>query len=165
MSTQAFDDAFFKALQSEDELGLVVRAHIHVEAKLSEFLGLLADPASLDKMDLDYSKRVHLAVALGLKHEHAKGLHALGTIRNAFAHRLDSTLSDDRVTNLYKALGPTEKETVQQAYERTETQMKQHEGRKFSDLSPKARFILIAVALRAVLTLAIRECRERAGTA
>ena len=156
-----FDAAFFKALQGEDELGLVVRTHIHIEAKLLEFLGVLAEAESLEKMDLDYSQRVHLAVALGLKEEHARGLHALGSIRNAFAHRLDSTLSDDRVTNLYKALGRKEKEVVQQAYDRTETQMKQHGARKFKDLSPRDRFILIAVALQAVLLVAIRDAKKR----
>lgn len=161
MASPAFDDDFFRALQSEDELGLVIRAHIHIEARLVEFLALLADAQSLEKMALDYSQRVHLAVALGLKEEDAKGLHALGTIRNAFAHRLNSTLSDDRVTNFYKALGPGEKETVQQAYERTEKQLGQHDGKKFGDLAPKDRFILIAVALQAVLVLAIREVQKR----
>jgi len=165
MSAQAFDDAFFKALQSEDELGLVVRAHIHIEAKLLEFLEVLADAQSLNKMDLDYGQRVHLAVALGLKEEHAKGLHALGSIRNVFAHKLDSTLSDERVTNFYKSLGPTDKAAVQQAYERTETNMKQHEGRKFNHLSPKDRFVLIAVSLQAVLIMAIRDARKRVRAA
>jgi len=165
MSTGAFDAAFLKALHGDDELGLVVRTHIHIEAKLLEFLAVLAEAASLEKMDLDYSQRIHLAIALGLKEEHARGLHALGTIRNAFAHRLDSTLSEVRVTNLYKTLGPKDKEAVQQAYDRTETQMKQHGTRKFKNLTPRDRFILIAVALEAILVLAIRDAKKRVGAA
>jgi hypothetical protein len=165
MSSPSFEDAFFQALQAEDELGLVVRAHIHIEAKLIEFLEVMADAESLGKMHLEFAQRVHLAVALGLKEEHAKGLLALGALRNVFAHKLNSALSDDRVTNLYKSLGSTDKSAVQSAYERTETQLKQHTGKRFGQLSPRDRFVLIAIGLQAVLILAIREAKARHGAA
>ena len=66
------EHGFVGALFGEDELGVVVRAHIHIEAKLLELLELMvADPKHLERMDLDFGQRVNLAVALGLKPEHA----------------------------------------------------------------------------------------------
>lgn len=161
MAGESFDQDFFDALKSEDELGLVLRAHIHIEKKLTEFLEVMAERAHLEKMTLDYSQKVHLAVALGLKTDHAQGLYALGSIRNVFAHKLDSSLTDERLKNFYKALGPSEKDTVQKAYEKTEQNLKQYGGKNFGELPPRNRFILIAVALQAVLELATRELKAR----
>jgi len=59
------EDTFVGILFGEDDLGVVVRAHIHVEAKLVELLALLvSDPPYLERMDLDFGQRVNLAVAL-----------------------------------------------------------------------------------------------------
>lgn len=163
MATPESFDEFFQSLQAEDELGLVIRAHIHIEAKLIELLSLLAEAKTLDKIGLEYSQRVHLAVALGLKEEHSKGLLALGTLRNTFAHKLGSSLTESRVRSLYEALSADDKVVVQGAYLRTESALNQHGGKKFQKLSPRDRFVLIAVALQSILLLAIREA-ERRGT-
>ena len=154
--------AFVDALFGEDELGVVVRAHIHIEAKLLELLELLvADTKYLERMDLGFAQRVNLAIALGLKSEHASGLSALGTLRNAFAHRLDVQLSEDRVNNLYAALSSSDKEVVRLAYNRTNDQMGRSDAPPFDKLSVKERFILISVALRAMLITTINEIRAR----
>lgn len=165
MTNPAPTDEFIQSLQAEDELGLVVRAHIHIEARLIELLSLLADAKALEKMDLDYCQRVHLAVALGLKEEHSKGLLALGTLRNAFAHKLGSSLTETRVRNLYEALCTDDKTGVQQAYAKTERTLNQHDQKKFQALPPRDRFVLISVALRGVLLLAIREAEHRGKAA
>jgi len=154
--------AFVGALFGEDELGVVIRAHIHIEAKLLELLELLVvDPKPLEQMDLGFTQSVKLAIALGLKSEHAPGLSALGTLRNAFAHRLDVKLSEDRVNNLYEALSPSDKEIVHVAYSRTNDEMGRSDAPPFVKLSAKERFILISVALRAMLMTAIGEVRGR----
>jgi hypothetical protein len=52
------DAAFFGVLFGEDELGVVVRAHIHIEAKLLELLELLVPaPTYLERMDLDFGAK------------------------------------------------------------------------------------------------------------
>ena len=154
--------AFVGVLFGEDELGVVIRAHIHIEAKLLEFLELLVtDPKYLERMNLDFGQRVNLAVALGLKSEHAPALSALGSLRNAFAHRLDAQLSEDRVNSLYAELSAGDKEVLQLAYERTNTQMRKSDAPPFKKLSPKERFIVISVTLRAMLMTAIREISAR----
>lgn len=156
------EEMFMAALFGEDELGVVVRAHIHIEAKLLELLStLVTDVTRLQRMDLDFAQCVHLAVALGLKAEHAPALLALGSLRNAFAHRLDTRLSDDRVNNLYATLSGGDKEVVQLAYKRTKAQQNVPDLPDFKKLDPKPRFILIAVALRAMLLVAIREAVAR----
>jgi hypothetical protein len=155
------EDKFVAALRGEDALGVVIRAHIHIEAKLVELLQLLLDASALDRMRLDYAQRVHLAVALGLKAEHAPPLLALGSLRNAFAHRIDTALDANRVENLYSTLSPTDKEAVQTAFARTDSQMKANLGPSFRNLPPQDQFVLIAVTLRAMLRVAIMELRGR----
>jgi hypothetical protein len=156
------EDAFVGVLFGEDELGVVVRAHIHVEAKLLELLALLVpDPTYLERMDLDFGQRVNLAVALGLKAEHAPALSALGNLRNAVAHSLGAGLSEDRINSLYATLSAGDKDVVQRAYERTKAQLKRAGAPPFKKLSPKERFILISVALRGMLMVAIGEIRAR----
>jgi hypothetical protein len=152
------EQMFMAALFGEDELGVVVRAHIHIEARLLELLSILVtDVTRLQRMDLDFAQSVHLAVALGLKAEHAPALLALGSLRNAFAHRLDTRLSDDNVNSLYTALSGGDKEVVQLAFKRTKAQQEVPDLPEFRRLDPKTRFILIAVALRAMLLVAVRE--------
>jgi len=158
------EDAFIEALSGEDELGVVVRAHIHVEAILQQLLDLfVSNPKHLEKMDLDFAQRVHLAVAIGLKEEYASPLLSLGTLRNAFAHRLDTTLTEGRVNNLYDTLSGNAKTKVHAAYERTKQQMNRT-GPSFSKLGPKERFILISVVLRAVLLIAVRHAAQALGS-
>jgi hypothetical protein len=161
MSLPQHEAEFIQSLQGEDELGVVVRTHIHVEAKLIEMLSLLADSKALDRMDLEFFQKVHLAVALGLREEHAQGLLALGKIRNDFAHKLGSSLTDNRVKNLYEALSAKDKAAVQELYRRTESQIKQHHGKRFQSLLPRDRFVLIAVAIHSLLIVAIHELRGR----
>jgi hypothetical protein len=151
--------AFMAALFGEDELGVAVRAHIHIEARLLELLDLVVmHHKSLKKMNLDYNQRVNLAVALGLDPELAPALLALGSLRNAFAHRLDMELSESRVNNLYQALSGSDKEMVQAAYNRTKDQLRVN-APPFGQLTPKERFILISVALRGILLTAISDIR------
>ena len=156
------DDAFIEVLNGEDDLGVVVRAHIHVEAKLLELLELLVvDTKYLERMRLSFGHRVNMAVALGLNPEYAPPLSALGTLRNAFAHSLDTQLSDERVNKLHAALSGPVKDTVLLAYERTKTQLSMADATPFKGLSPKFRFVLISVALRGMLVASIREVRAR----
>lgn len=158
--TDSSEEVFIAALFGEDELGVVVRAHIHIEATLLELLNLLVvDPKYLERMELDYAQRVNLAIALGLDSSHASALSTMGTLRNAFAHKLGTELSESRVKNLYKTLSESDKKVVQNAYELTKSQAG-IDGKSFGNLTRKERFILISVALRAALRLAIKEIRD-----
>jgi len=151
---------FIKVLNSEDELGAVIRAHIHIEALLLELLRLLVkDEGALRKLNLEFSQSVDLAIALGLGPEHAKGLRAFGKLRNEFAHDLNSRLSDNRINNLYMSLSTADKEVIQHAYARTNSQLGANPP-SFKDLTPKEKFVLVAVALRGMLEVALSEVRK-----
>jgi hypothetical protein len=154
------DEDFQAALRGEDELGLVVRAHIYIEANLLELLtNFVGSQKHIDKMNLEYSQRVHLAIALGLKDEYESPLLTLGTLRNAFAHRPGTKLSKDRVDALYSSLSPATKEIVQNSHQSARRKMPEAKVPAFSRLSPRDQFILIAVALRALLQMAIKEAK------
>lgn len=159
------EEEFRLALQGEDELGVVLRAHIYIEASLNALLeNLLVSPKHLDKMNLDYSQRVSLAVALGLHPRYESPLLVLGTLRNYFAHRTGTKLSKDKVNNLYSALSSEDKQLVQQSHERTRKNLKvQVTVQSFSRLLPKEQFILIAVALRALLLVAGKATKSHNG--
>jgi len=156
----AMDEAFQAVLQGEDELGVVIRAHIHLEANLLELLEhLLVSPKHAEKMSLDYAQRVHLAVALGLHSQYESPLLALGTLRNAFAHRPGTKLTKDRIDNLYSCLSSDMKQIVQNAHQNARKKRPEVKVAPFGKLKPRDQFILIAIALRALLQVAIRDAK------
>jgi hypothetical protein len=156
--TIEFDEAFKNALESEDELGLVVRAHIHIEASLNQFLdGKVVHSSHLKKMQLDYAQKTHLAISLGLLPEYASPLLALGTLRNAFAHHPDTQLTQDRVKALYDSLSSEDKALVQDSHQSARKKRLDSKIPTFSRLPPKAQFILLAISIRALLLVAIKQ--------
>jgi hypothetical protein len=62
------NDAFFNALVNQhDDLGLVVRAHLHIEHELREFIISAApSPKHVDFTKMDFAGAVRLALVLGL---------------------------------------------------------------------------------------------------
>lgn len=146
-----------KDLGREDEMGAVVRAHIRLESIVFHFVeALLPASAHIKRMNLDYDGYVSLALALGLDEQYGPSLRAMGSLRNKFAHRISTTLDTSTVNNLYTSLRPEDKQQVQVSFARIRAQ---HESvqvvTKYSELSPKDQFQLIAVILwtsmRAVL--------------
>ncbi len=153
-----FDDAFKKALESEDELGLVIRAHIHIEASLNQFINCnVVHSSHLSKMQLDYAQKVHLAVCLGLLPKYASPLLALGKLRNYFAHQPETQLSQDRVKALYDSLSSDDKSLVQDSHQRARKKTPDSKIPTFSRLSPKAQFIMLSISMRALLLVAIKQ--------
>src|SRR5690349_11956331 len=95
------DKKFYSTLAAEDPLGVIVRGLAYIE---SEVVALCEEaavhPRVIKDMRLDYSGRVALAVALGLRQSLQKPLSAVGTLRNKFAHNIDA------------AIGPTEAKSL-----------------------------------------------------
>ena len=157
---------FQAALQAEDELGMVVRAHIRIELCLNELISLLAvDQTYIDKMSLEYAQKVNLAVGLGLLPGYAPPLLVMGSLRNAFAHRAEAALGRQEVNNLYKAMPADDRVIANQAYERTKKQLKTTNMPPFRSLPPKDQFIFIAVGLRAALMFAVEEAKAKKSAA
>jgi hypothetical protein len=153
-------------LQGEDELGTVIRGHIHVEAQILRLLEVLVPyPEHLKKVKLDYAQKVQLTVAMGLKPEQAASLNMLGSIRNRFAHKLERNLTKSDADNLYKSLEAEAKTLVQEAFELTNNQLSSDKSTKFKHLSPRDQFVLIVIALQQMLLRDIDEAKKRASSA
>lgn len=154
----AEDKEFMVALLGTDELSIVIRTHIFVESKLLEFLELVVlDSKHLERMNLGYEQRVHLAVALGLKARYAKPLLSFGKLRNIFAHRLDSKITKDRIDALYKSFASEDKNLAQAAYKSANKQVPKTKGDSLQSAPISFQFILIAVIIRSMLIKAVKE--------
>lgn len=155
--------AFTKALLGEDDLGMVVRAQIHIESQLIEFIRATMSPASaLDALDLDYAGRVKLALALGLSPTFKPALTFVGGLRNRFAHRLDAEISAQEALNFENALGP-EKQVRDQSYAATRKKLSlDHKPIAVSRLDPKDRILLCFVTLWAGVAVAVRKADANA---
>lgn len=155
----ATDEVFFDSLRSEDSLGVVVRAHIHIEARLNQVLHALT-PHPKHLPNLRYEQRVRLAVALGLNEEILQPLKELGDIRNAFGHRLDAALTDGMVNKLFNSFTESDRHTIRRAYAHTYMQLGEAETAVLDEADARVKFVVIAVTLDKYLILAEQEARS-----
>lgn len=139
---------FHAALLGEDELGIVIRAHIHIEHEVIAYINArLSPPGAIDALNLNYARQVKLALGLGLSAEFKFALRSLGTPRNKFAHRLDAKLDEQEASNLERALGPAIA-ISRQAYQTTQSALQADEkAMPLSTLEPRDRVILCLVTL------------------
>jgi len=152
----ASDEAFFDSLLGEDPLGAVVRAQIHIEARLYQVLtALTPHPSHLP--NLRYEQRVRMAVALGLHENILQPLKVLGDIRNEFAHSLNVTLTDGMVDRLWKSFSESDRGTIREAYASTQAQLDQRGMPPFEKSDARHRFISMAVAIDKYLIIAEKE--------
>jgi hypothetical protein len=68
---------------AEDPLPVVIRAHLHIERDLINFITATGHPQK--QIPSKYAHRVQLALRLGLPTEFTKRLVFLGKLRNRFA--------------------------------------------------------------------------------
>ena len=117
--------AFNKSLLGEDELGMVIRGHVHIEHELEGFIrARLTKPKELDQLKLDFSGRVKLAIALGLDERFRPALNFVGGLRNRFAHQLDIAIRSEDARDFYKALDEEAKEIAATQYKATHAKFK-----------------------------------------
>ena len=154
--------AFSKDLSSEDEMGAVVRAHIWLENMVVQFVEcFLPDPSHLKSLSLDYDSYVGLALACGLNKDFGPVLRAMGSLRNRFAHRLNTKLDLSTVNNLYKLLTPEQKQQVQTSFEqlRSESEPLKKVAR-FSNLPIGDQFRLVAISLWTILYAEVLQAKR-----
>jgi hypothetical protein len=108
-------EALAEVLRAEDDLGKIVRAHIHIEHELQEVIFLAAPkPTQLKPFDrMEYTEKVQLALVLGLNAELKPALNATGNLRNKFSHRLDMKIGEEEATNLISTFTPAAKQQFQ----------------------------------------------------
>ena len=134
------DKRFSKDLLSEDELGAVIRTHIHIEAGIRQYVeAKVASPTHLPR--LTYEARLRLAIALGFPADYLESLKYLGDMRNSFGHNLDAQITDAMVQALFLKLPDEARIDVVENFKALRP------GEDFAKASPKDRFVIIAAIL------------------
>ena len=148
--------AFNQDLLREDELGMVLRAHLHIERELVLFIKARLAPASVfDTLELDYDHTIKLAIALGLDPIYRPALRFVGTLRNRFAHQLGITILTDDARNFHQALDPYARQVAADRYRETNEKLRRP-GRPgdIGALAPSERIILYFVTLWSAIAVA-----------
>ena len=145
---EARDKQFYEALLGEDDLGLVVRAQIHIEHELRGFVLSQAPRPEMVKFDeLDFDATCRLALILGLTPDLRAPLSGVGSLRNRFAHQLAKPLGQQEANNLYASFSARLKEFVQKVY----TTQTRDPKTKWKDGSARDRIILMLLLLRSFI--------------
>jgi hypothetical protein len=158
------DEQFMSDLQGEDELGAVVRAHLYIEHFTDQIIQIVvAKPECLKPLNLDFSGKVNLLLALGVDPEIKKPLTVLAGLRNKFAHRPNYKLTKSETSNLYDALSTDDKNLVQSCYKSALliANPKMQNIPKFKELSPKESFVFLALAVRGIIVSALNEIKSK----
>jgi hypothetical protein len=114
---QTRQSALFALLEEDSDLGMIIRAHIHLEHELREFvLAAAPQPAEVRLSEYDYAGTLRLAMTLGLDPALEVSLIAVGKLRNKFAHRLEMKLTEDEAKRVYSTLDPSTQVDAQQAW-------------------------------------------------
>ncbi|MCK8129090.1 hypothetical protein MTF66_29035 [Pseudoalteromonas sp. 2CM39R] len=140
-------DKMLNILLNEDELGAVVRAHILIEQYVDHFLSLVVPNHDyLNKMSIDFSNKVKLAVAMGLDEEIYKPINSITSIRNKFAHRANFKLDSSDVKNFYDSFVAEDRDGIQ-AIISNNPDRPTGLADKYSRLSIKEKLVVMVILL------------------
>ncbi|HVY22756.1 MAG TPA: hypothetical protein VG962_05335 [Steroidobacteraceae bacterium] len=152
------ENQFYKDLTREDDVGLVLRGHLHIEHQLIELIStLLSLPACCDWSNINYRAKIELAYGCGLHEDLISPLKQLGSIRNGFAHTLKASLSKKSILDLYNSMSPRLQDGLKVAHKAIGI------GELTNPLSlePRDLLILIFVNIRQAIAAAICIRRNR----
>lgn len=108
---------FSEALASEDDLGMILRGHLHIEHQLKEFISLfLPFNQKCDWGKIGYIGRVEIALSCGLPEDMRKPLEKINSIRNCFAHELNTVIQKQTVMDIYNCLSERHQNVVKLCY-------------------------------------------------
>lgn len=98
---------FMRSVSTEDDTGMVIRAHLYFEQLLGWGLEQRLDKpeAVLGGQGVTYNQKLRLCYALSIIDDECYGfLRALGKIRNSFGHDLGRQLTEDDIVALVSPL-------------------------------------------------------------
>ncbi|MFA0718964.1 hypothetical protein AB4622_23525 [Vibrio splendidus] len=162
MNDLPLDESFKEALFADDDLGSVIRVHLHIEHYVNEILSIIVPYSDdLKPLQLDYFGKVNLLSAMGYNPERLKVLLALGKMRNKFAHDLNYKLDSSNVDNLYETLDVKSKEILQNSHNKIRAKTEHLGVQKFKHLSAKDKFVLLAVVVKKMAERMKQEASEQ----
>jgi hypothetical protein len=154
---QNVDQKFLDDLQREDDIGFILRGHIHVESQLIELLKeFFPFPEHCDFEKLNYRSKVEIACAAGLTHEIKNFLYCIGSIRNKFAHRVDSSVSANIALDLYHSLPESYRSEIRHSY----MAFGKVEHVDPSSIEPRELMTLLFIHARQAVKAAVTICRR-----
>jgi len=134
----------FIGLKSEDDVGLVIRGHLHLENRLMEYVAKhLPFPDKCDWEKIGYSGKVELALACGLPNNIRPILEKLGELRNDFTSNLEATIEPNWVLDTYSSLSKQLKSELEESYKT----LGLSKGNKTSKLDTKELLVLIFISV------------------
>jgi hypothetical protein len=138
-------------LNGDDDLGCVLRGHIHIENSIDIFLKKTFQKQKyLDKADLTYHQKVSLALSVGLHEDLASPLQHVGNLRNKFAHNLGIKLGKQEADNFYKSFTGSVKDYINQTINRV-NKLNPDIQSQLKDMSPKDKVAILIISLEASL--------------
>ena len=151
------DQQFIDDLQREDDVGLVLRGHLHIEHQLVEMLSEFLPFA--DRADwgmVNYRAKVEMAYAAGLPEDLKKLLERIGALRNGFAHTLSSSVTKEMALNLYNSLSDLYRRGLKESYKA----MDMGEFGSPASLEPRDLLTLVFIQARQAIKAAVFVLRE-----
>ena len=146
----SFKSQLIESLDHEDDLGMVIRAHLVIEQYLNTIIkSYITDIETYKQVKLTYEQTYLLVISFGLDPRFKTPLKTVGSIRNAFAHRLRSpAISKEDANSIYKSLARDEKDTLQKDYKKI---VKDFGEVPFNQVSPRQKFMYCVVVIGAAL--------------
>lgn len=145
MENDIADANFYKDLTSEDDVGLILKGHLHIEHQLIELISLtLPFPNRCNLARLSYSAKVELALACGLKEDMRAPLKQIGSLRNDFAHVLGRNIEKKIILDLYNGLSERLKDGLKESHR----SIRRGELPNPSEIDERDLLILMIVSLR-----------------
>lgn len=135
-------DEFMDATKGEDELQIVLRAHLYIEYELEKMLrNYFVEPKVFLGKDPSFSSKLNLVVALGLlPKDKLSPYEKFNTLRNRYAHRLRFSVTDEKLDELASSL---DKELKRDFFDKDWNKKKQDRDENYK-LS-KLRWSLVAL--------------------
>ncbi|TXN07011.1 hypothetical protein FV222_03680 [Methylobacterium sp. WL103] len=156
-------DALHATLFREDELGIVIRGHIHVEHELIDFIRMMISPPEiLSALDLDYKDKCKLASALGLHKALQAPLKFAGSYRNRFAHNLGVDITQQDADNFHSALLLKGREYFEHSYHMVyPCSTKRNDFWEIKQIEPRNRIVSYFLLLWGGLAVATLEAKTK----
>ncbi len=134
----------FADLKREDDVGLVIRGHLHLEYQLTEYISkILPYPEKCDWEKIGYSGKMELSLACGLPNSIRPILEQLGELKTDFTSNLNATIEPKWVLDTYSGLSKQLKSELEKSYKT----MGLHLSSKTEKLDTKDLLILIFLSV------------------
>ena len=140
-------------LKESSDLALVVSSHLHVEYWVDRLIAFhFPNRNKLKKLRLNYSRKIQLLAALGVKEEELKPLRYLGQLRNRFAHDIGYILEESKVSEFYEEFSAQNRD---QLLVSTQYLFPEISIPTFEDLGHKDKYRIMLASLCTAIRLAV----------